>query len=149
MNDIPLPLTRCVRLIAAGSIVATALMVVLGPYTWAARLTVAGAVLLVGVSSWHTYTRRRPVRLKIADDRSLSVELADGSIRTVRSVRPGVVAPVLISARLVLDEGETDLLVPGRSLDAHAHWQLRRALLAFRPAAPGVAQVSSTGRRGT
>ena len=41
-----------------------------------------------------------------------------------------------------------DLFVPGRSLGGDAHWQLRRALLAFRPEVGAAEPDPSNGRSG-
>jgi hypothetical protein len=127
-------------------------LVLLSPVIWPWRIACALAVGLFGIASWQGYLRRRPANLTIAPGGGLWCTLPDGGRYEVMRIHPGVIRPWLVSARLALDAGpRCNLFVPGWILTAQAHWQLRRAILGFRPPRPdiGGGPDQSGDRRGT
>ena len=134
MTTIPLPLGRHIRVYAAGLLLCNACLVLLCQIAWPWRLAAAAGLVLSGALLWRRYLRRRPVSLTIETGGGLWCMLADGQRLEVGRVLPGVVRPCLLCARLEGRAGEySDLFVPGGSLTESAHWQLRRALIGFRP----------------
>jgi hypothetical protein len=136
MHEIPLPLTRGMRSLAAAVVAGPAVLIATSTIVDAWRLPGSLLVLFTGLLLWRRYRRWRPVVLRVGPDRRLNCTLSEGDCVEVDQVLRGVVAPGLIMATLIGKGGEAmPLLVPGRSLNADAHWLLRRALLAWRPAA--------------
>lgn len=134
MHEIPLPLTRCMRLLAAAVVFVPAVLIGISPIVDAWRLPASLLTLFTGLLSWRRYRRWRPVVLRVGPDHRLNCILSAGDHVEVERVRQGVVAPGLVMATLIGKGGEgMRLLVPGRSLDVDLHWRLRRALLAWRP----------------
>ena len=134
MTTIMLPLTRAMQWCGPALVLVTAGLVLLCPIVWPWRLLTAAAVLMLGASQWLRYLGRRPVSLSTGADGGMSCMLADGRTFEVSRILPGVIRPYLVSARLEGRAGERcDLLVPGAAVQATVHWQLRRALLGFRP----------------
>ena len=101
---------------------------------WPVKLAAVAVLLLWGAWLWRRYLQRRPASLQIGIDGDLRLLQADGGQFVVTAVLPGVISPILVSARLSGREGEhADLFVPASSLDQELHWRLRRALIGFRP----------------
>jgi hypothetical protein len=149
MYSIHLPLNGCLRLAAWGIILASMALVLVGHAAWPWRVAGAALVLGTGVLLWRRYQKRRPVTLRACALGGLSCTLADGREVRIAQSQLGVVRPWLVSARLRTAGGERlDLFVPGRSLGGDAHWQLRRALLAFRPEVGAAEPDPSNGRSG-
>ena len=138
MHDIPLPLTHCMRLVAAAIVTAPVVVVGVSPIAVIWRLSAMLLILLTGAYLWRRYRRWRPTVLHVGPENRLSCTLASGRRIGVDQVLPGFVAPGMVLAMLVGPHREAmSLVVPGRSLHADAHWRLRRALLAWRGTAGG------------
>ena len=149
MTTIPLPLDRAVRLFGLGLPLCAAILVLFCQIAWPWRVAAAGVVVLSGALLWWRHLQRRPVSLTIETGGSLRCLLADGRSLEVVRVLPGIIRPSLLCSRLECGGGERcDLLVPGGSLPESAHWQLRRALIGFRPGQSGYGPADDAGRSG-
>ena len=138
MQSIPLPLTRCMRLLAAAIVAVPVILVGVSPILFVWRVLALLVILLTGVLLWRRYRQWRPMMLHVGTDNRLSCMLATGARVEVEQVLPGIVAPGLVMATLIGSDGEVmSLVVPRRSLRTDAHWHLRRALLAWRRAGGG------------
>lgn len=140
MATIQIPLTRAQRRAGPALVLLLSGLVLASGLAWPGRGLLAVAVLLGGLAGWQRHLARRAVSLRLDPDRRLHCERADGAALVADRIRPGVVAPALLSARLESDAGETcDLLLPGWGVAPDRHRQARRLLLAAReaPAAAG------------
>ena len=143
MKTVSLPLSHGVCLFGLGLPCCAGVLLLSCQIAWPWRLTLAGLVVLSGALLWRRYLQRRPVSLTIEKGGSLWCMLANGRRLDVARVLPGIIRPSLLCCRLEGTAGERcDLLIPCGSVSESTHWQLRRALIGFRPA-----QLS--GRRGT
>lgn len=151
MDNIQLPMTRCMHTGAWGLILTCGILILASDVDWPWRLSGFAALCCSGAWLWRRYLRLRPMVLHAAADHSLACTLADGRIVRVSRVRLGIVHPALVSARLrMVDGGSRDLFVPGWSVSQDAHWRLRRAMLGFRPASKGAGAAGQPSeRRGT
>lgn len=121
--------------LGAGALIAgAACIAAAGPVTPGWRVALAIATLLIGASQWWHYHQRRPQALLIANGGNLVLERPDGTTVSVTEVRPGLVGPALLAARLRLTNGQhVDLFVPGGRLSSDDHRIVRAALLRHRP----------------
>lgn len=153
MYSIDLPLTRCMRLLAASIVCIPACLIGWSSIAVGWRLAVLLGILVTGLVLWRRYRHRRPAVLHIRSDQRLSCSLASGERIEVAQVLPGIIAPSLVMATLVGRGNEVmQLIVPGRSLRIDDHWRLRRVLLAWRcakDAGTGVPRDQSAERGGT
>ncbi len=153
MHSIDLPLTLCMRLLAVSIVGVPACLVGLSSIAVGWRLSVLLVILVNGVLLWRRYRYLRPAVLHVASDNRLICTLASGRQVEVERVLPGIIAPGLVMATLVGQDGESmPLVVPGRSMQTDAHWRLRRALLAWRcakDAETGARRDQSVERGGT
>lgn len=152
MQSITLRMSNIVRHAGPAVVMAATGVVLLCPVQWPWRLASAGLVLGSGAILWKRYLSQRPRRLSLDAKGGLEAGFADGRLRQVVAIEPGIVRPWLISARLHHADGSrSELLVSARCIAEEEHWRLRRWLVGFRPrdtrADPDAAQ--STGRRGT
>ena len=137
MTTIPLPSSRGMQRYATGLLLLIVCLVFLCQIAWPWRAAAAVLSMLSGVWLWRRYLQRRPVSLTIEMGGVIRCMLADGQGLEVARMLIGIIRPGLLCARLEGRAGEyCDLLVPGGSLSESAHWQLRRALIRFRPAQP-------------
>ena len=142
MITIALPMGGQTKFIGRAIVGASTLLVLSCPIAWPWRGMAALAILATGLLLWRSFLKRRPVGLVVAMDRGLTCLCADGRVLEITDVRPGVVRPALVCARLEAGpEGHCDLFVPGRGISRRVHWQLRRALIDFRA-------VQADARRG-
>jgi hypothetical protein len=134
MTTIPLPLGHRSHVYAVGLLLGVVWLSLLCEIELPWRLAGAAVLLLSGVLLWRRYLRRRPVSLVAEKDGRLCCFFADGHRLEVARILPGIIRPILVSARLEGRAGEyCNLFVPGGSLPETAHWQLRRALVGLRP----------------
>jgi hypothetical protein len=135
MRAIDLPLTRCMRFAAAGILLLGSGLVLFSRIQLPWRLACVGIILAGGQLLLQHYRRWRPVTLLVQSDGALCCVLADGRQIPVAHCQLGVVRPWLLSARLIGQRAEClELFVPGCALSRSVHWELRRALIGFRPA---------------
>jgi hypothetical protein len=146
---IRLPLPASLRLAGPGLVLGAGALTLVTPLAWPWRAAVAALTLAVGGLLWRRYLRTRPVVVSGATDGVLRCVRADGRKFDVVTVHTGVVLPWLLSAELVGDEGRAALFVPGATLAAASHRQLRRALLGFQPGDTRHSPPQSEGGRGT
>ena len=79
MHEIPLPLTRCMRSLAAAIVVVPAVLIATSPIVYAWRLPVSLLILFTGLLLWRRYRRWRPIVLRIGSDRRLNCLLPEGN----------------------------------------------------------------------
>ena len=110
MHEIPLPLTRGMRSIAAAVVAGPAVLIATSTIVAAWRLPGSLLVLFTGLLLWRRYRRWRPVVLRVGPDRRLNCTLSERDCVEVDQVLRGVVAPGLIMATLI-GKGKVDELV--------------------------------------
>jgi hypothetical protein len=143
VTRIQLPLRGRTRLFGPGLIACFTLLGLTCQIAWPWRAGFAVSILLSGAWMWRRYLKQRPVSLVLRSGGAISCSCGDGRVLEVSRVRPGIMHPVLVCARLEADSGGCcDLFVPSDALSSVDHRQLRRALIGFRPA-------QSDPRRGT
>ncbi len=136
MLTIELPLTRATWAAAVGLSLLGSGLVLLSRATLPWRLIWVVLLLTVAALGVQRFRRRRPVSLLVRPDGQLDCVLRDGRRVAITQCELGVVRPWLVSARLTAHgTGRLDLFVPGVVLSQTAHWELRRALIGFRPGA--------------
>ena len=134
MQSIHLPLSPVVRMVFAGVIVAASALVSVSQIAPAWRVVSLAILLPTGWGLWCRYRAWRPNSLRFDTDTSIICTLSSGRTVRVQQVLLGVVKPSLVCARLVGRDGESlDLFVTATCIDSESHWQLRRALTAWRP----------------
>ena len=134
MRAIDLPRSRCMRLAASGLLLLGSTLILFSRAQWCWRLACT-VVLLAGVQLLlQRYRRWCPVGLLVQPDGDLRCVLSDGRQIRVAHCQLGVVRPWLASARLIGEGAERiELFVPGCAVPRSVHWELRRALIGFRP----------------
>ena len=136
MLAIELPLTRATWVVAVGLSLLGSGLVLLSRATLPWRLIWVVLLLTVAALVVQRFRRRCPVSLLVRPDGQLACVLRDGRRVAITQCELGVVRPWLVSARLTAHgAGRLDLFVPGVVLSQTAHWELRRALIGFRPGA--------------
>ena len=134
MQSIHLPLSPVVRMGFVGVVVGACVLVSLSQIAPAWRIVALTILLPTGWGLWRRYRVWRPVTLRLDADASISCMLSSGRTVRVQQVLLGVLNPSLVCARLVGRGGESlDLFVTVMCIDGESHWQLRRALIAWRP----------------
>ena len=134
MSTIELPLTRRMHRYAHLLLLTAAGMVLACPIAWVWRFGCAACVAVSWLVLWRRFRRQRPVSLQIHRNGGLSCRLASAQTWTVTGIRPGVIRPWLVSARLLGGPGQRcELFVLGTCVSDAQHRELRRALIGFRP----------------
>ncbi|MCB1724053.1 MAG: hypothetical protein KDJ39_10215 [Gammaproteobacteria bacterium] len=132
MHSIDLPLCSGLRRIALLAPMAAIASIALSPLVMPAKMGLAAALTVVSAVSWRHYRRTRPVRLSVDAAGCMHCTLADATVLDVRTIRTGMVNPVLVTARLVGETGRSvDLFASSSALNPETHWRLRRVLLAW------------------
>ncbi len=147
MLAIDLPRSRCTRLAASGVLLLGSTLVLVSQAQWSWRLACTVILFAGGQLLLRRYRRRRPVALLVQPDGDLCCVLPDGRRIRIAHCQLGVVRPWLASARLIGEGAECiELFVPGCAVPRRVHWELRRALLGFRPS--GTSGTSGTSGAG-
>jgi len=134
MTTILLPLNRRTHLQATGLLLCVVCLILLCQIAWPWRLTAAGVSLLSGALLWWRHLQQRAASMAIGSSGELCCTLGNGQRFEVARILPGVIRPALVSTRLESPTGgHCNLFVPAHTLSETAHWQLRRALIEFRP----------------
>jgi len=134
MTTIPLPPNRRTHLQATGLLLFIVCLILMSQIVWSWRLTAAGVYLLSGALLWWRHLQQRPASMVIGSKGMLCCTLGNGQRFEVARILPGVIRPALVTARLESPAGKhCNLFVPAHTLSETAHWQLRRALIEFRP----------------
>lgn len=134
MTTIPLPPNRRTLLQATGLLLCVICLILICQIVWSWRLTAAGVFLLSGALLWWRHLQQRPASIVIGPSGELCCTLGNGQSFEVAHILPGVIRPALVSTRLESPAGKyCNLFVPAHTLSDTAHWQLRRALIEFRP----------------
>lgn len=130
MSTIELPLTWTVRALGPAIIGLGSFLVLLTPVDGYAQLATIVAEVVFGGWQWRRWLDQRPLRVSIGQHAGFGLVLTNGASIAVDSVRPGVVRPWLLSARLVAADGRrADLFVPAGAVPADQHHALRQAVL--------------------
>jgi hypothetical protein len=134
MLAIDLPRSRCTRLATSAVLLLGSTLVLFSQAQWSWRLACIGVLLAGGQLLLRHHRRRQPVGLLVQPDGDLRCVLPDGRWVRIAHCQLGIVRPWLASARLS-GEGEEciELFVPGCAVPRRVHWELRRALIGFRP----------------
>ncbi len=138
MRAIALPLNRATWAAAVGLPLLGSGLVLLSRAALPWRLIWVLLLLTVAALVVQRFRRRRPVNLLVRPDGRLDCVLADGRRVAITQCELGLVRPWLVTARLTAHGvGQLDLFVPAAVLSKTAHWELRRALIDFRPGSGG------------
>jgi hypothetical protein len=133
MAFIEIPLTAAQRRAGPALVLLLTGVLLSSGLAWPGRGLLALALLLGGLACWRRHLARRAAVLRLDPERRLHCVRGDGIVFVAARIRPGVVAPALLSARLESSAGEVcDVLLPGWGTAPQLHRQVRRLLLAAR-----------------
>ena len=143
--NVVIPLPPGLRLAGPLAIALIAVAASQTPVAPVSRIWVVLVILFSGGVSWYRFMSRRVARLTLDVDGQCRIGLSNGREAQLVDVLTGLVSPRLMTAKLRTASGDwVPLIMSGRCVPAEQHWQVRRTLLAWRPA-----ESQPSTRRGT